>query len=200
MLVNYITCIENIHFWDLCDMACGSFTMWEHYLYGRQWPLSSGWYHQVASDLSVQDGTIGSSVTASSVSGSPVVSYRSVQLSAVATGVKHNLNRKFYQLFQYRAPRSKRFYSDYQFSYARIIIAQYRLFSASVQIIFSMSTDYFQYTSWHDILSHAYFTSDFTRYLRYMHAESLGSLDLIVVGTDEARAEGGDQWASLGRQ
>ena len=33
----------------------------------------------------------------------------------------------------------------------------------------------------------------FTRYLRYMHAESLGSLDLIVVGTDEARAEGGDQ-------
>ena len=33
----------------------------------------------------------------------------------------------------------------------------------------------------------------FTRYLRYMHAESLGSLDLIIVGTDEARAEGGDQ-------
>ena len=63
-----------------------------------------------------------------------------------------------------------------------------------------MITYHFQYASWNDILPHAYFTSDFTRYLRYMHAESLGSLDLIVVGTDEARAEGGDQWASLGRQ
>ena len=58
--------------------------------------------YTVASDRSVQVGTIGSSVTASSVPGSPVVSYRSVQLSAVATGVNHNLNRKFYQLFQYR--------------------------------------------------------------------------------------------------
>ena len=33
-----------------------------------------------------------------------------------------------------------------------------------------------------------------------MHAESLDSLDLIVVGTDDVGAEGGDQWASLGRQ
>ena len=33
----------------------------------------------------------------------------------------------------------------------------------------------------------------FTRYLRYMHVEFLDSLDLIVVGSDDAGAEGGDQ-------
>ena len=33
-----------------------------------------------------------------------------------------------------------------------------------------------------------------------MYVESLNSLDLIVVGTDEVGAEGGDQWASLGRR
>ena len=61
-------------------------------------------FYTVASDRSVQFGTTRSPVTGqiSSVSASPVASYRSVQLSAVATGVKHNLNRKFYQLFQYR--------------------------------------------------------------------------------------------------
>ena len=45
---------ENDYFWDLCDMACGSFTMWEwHFIRspvtaqfslvppGRQWPVRS---------------------------------------------------------------------------------------------------------------------------------------------------------------
>ena len=47
----------------------------------------------------------------------------------------------------------------------------------------------------HDMifLSHTNFTILFTRYLRYMHAESLGALDLIVVGIDDVGAEGEDQ-------
>ena len=40
----------------------------------------------------------------------------------------------------------------------------------------------------------------FTCYSRYIHVESLDSLDLIVVGTDEVETADGDQWAILGQQ
>ena len=42
-------------------------------------------------------------------------------------------------------------------------------------------------------LRYAEFYDIFTCYSRYIHAKSLESLDLIVVGTDEVGTERGDQ-------